>query len=126
MDHKLLEEDNPWLRCTSIGVDNTSVNIGSHNSLKTRIKIKNPSVHISGCNCHILHNAAQKASEMFVDGTNFDVEELVIDLYYWFDKSTKRKNELQSFCIFCDISYKSLVKHITTRWLSLEIQLIGL
>ena len=36
---------------------------------------------------------------MFVDGTNFDVEELVIDLYYWFDKSTKRKNELQSFCI---------------------------
>ena len=124
MDHKLvslLDEGNPWLRCTSFGVDNTSVNIGSRNSLKTRIKIKNPSVHISGCNCHILHNAAQKASEMFVDGTNFDVEELVIDRYYWFDKSTKRKNELQSFCTFCDISYKSLVKHITTRWLSLEI-----
>ena len=97
MDHKLvslLDEDNPWLRCTSFGVDNTSVNIGSRNSFKTRIKIKNPSVHISRCNCHILHNAAQKASEMFVDGTNFDVEELVIDLYYWFDKSTKRKNEL--------------------------------
>ena len=53
------------------------------------IKIKNPS--------HILHNTARKASEMFLDGMNFDAEELVIDLYYWFDKS---KNELQSFCTF--------------------------
>ena len=38
MNHKLvslLDEDNPWLRCTSFGVDNTSVNIGSRNSLKT-------------------------------------------------------------------------------------------
>ena len=52
-----------------------------------------------------------------VDGMNFGVEESVIDLYYWFDKSTKHKNELQSFYTFCDISYKSLVKHITTRWL---------
>ena len=37
MDHKLvslLDEGNPWLRCTSFGVDNTSVNIGSRNSLK--------------------------------------------------------------------------------------------
>ena len=35
----------------------------------------------------------QKASEMLVDGMKFDVEELVIDLYYWY-KSTKHKNEL--------------------------------
>ena len=43
-----------------------------------RRSVKNPSVHITGCNCHILHNATQKAIEMFVDGTNFDVEELVL------------------------------------------------
>ena len=29
----LLDEDTPWLRCTSFGVDNTCVNIGSRNSL---------------------------------------------------------------------------------------------
>ena len=43
MDHKLvslLDEDNPWLRCTSFGEDNTSVNIGSRNSLKTLIKLR--------------------------------------------------------------------------------------
>ena len=36
MDHilvSLLDEDNPWLRCTSFGVDNTSVNVGSRKNL---------------------------------------------------------------------------------------------
>ena len=43
-----------------------------------------------------------------------------IDLYYWFDKSTKRKNGLRSYCIFCDQAYRAIIKHVTTRWLSLE------
>jgi len=50
-----------------------------------------------------------------------DVEEFVVDLYYWFDKSTKRKNELRSYCVFCDQEYRSILKHVSTRWLSLEI-----
>ena len=50
----------------------------------------------------------------------FDVEEMVIDLYYWFDKSTKRKASLVEYCNFCDTSYRHIVKHINTRWLSLE------
>ena len=50
-----------------------------------------------------------------------EVEELAIDLYYWFDKSTKRKNGLLSYCTFCDQEYRAIVRHVTTRWLSLEI-----
>ena len=41
-------------------------------------------------------------------------------VYYWFDKSTKRKNTLQSYCTFCDQEYRSMIKHISTRWLSLH------
>ena len=33
---ELLEVENPLLNCTSVGVDNTSVNIGVRNSLKTQ------------------------------------------------------------------------------------------
>lgn len=117
----LLGESNPWLRCTSCGVDNTSVNIGVHNSLMTRIKAKNPSIFCSGCPCHILHNAAQKAGESFNSLMRFDVEEFVIDLFYWFSKSTKRKNDLKSYCDFCDQEYRSIIKHISVRWLSLEM-----
>ena len=40
------------------------------------------------------------------------LKSFVIDLFYWFDKSTKRKNELRSYCIFCDQEYKRIVKHV--------------
>lgn len=118
---KLLDTDNPWKLCTSVGVDNTSVNIGIHNSLKSRVLQRNPAVYFSGCPCHILHNAAQKAAEVFSSECGFDLEEFTIDLYYWFDKSTKRKNTLRSYCEFCDQEYRSAIKHVSTRWLSLEI-----
>ena len=106
--------------CTSVGVDNTAVNIGIRNSIKTRIQHANPAIYFNGCPCHIIHNAARKASDYFCNICGFDIEELCIDLYYWFDKSTKRKNGLQSYCVFCDQDYRSIVKHVTTRWLSLE------
>ncbi len=45
---------------------------------------------------------------------------MVIDIYYWFDKSTKQKASLAEFYSFCDIDYQKIVKHVNTRWLSLE------
>lgn len=104
---ELLDTENPWNLCTSVGVDNTSVNIGAHNSLKSRVLQRNPAVYFSGCPCHILHNASQKAAEVFSSECGFDIEEFTIDLYYWFEKSTKRKNSLQSYCEFCDQPYRS-------------------
>ncbi len=117
---ELLENANPWGLCTSVGVDNTSVNIGVRDSIKTRVLGRNSSIFFSGCPCHILHNAAQKSGDAFRNSCSFDVEEFTIDLYYWFDKSTKRKNTLQSYCSFCDQDYRSIIKHISTRWLSLH------
>ena len=52
--------------------------------------------------------------------SGFSVEDLVIDTYYWFDKSTKRKATMGDFCTFCDVDYRDIVKHVNTRWLSLE------
>ena len=45
----------------------------------------------------------------------------MIDLYYWFENSTKRKNGLQSYCAFCNQDHQAIVKHVSTHWLSLEI-----
>ena len=118
---QLLECDNPWNLCTAVGIDNTSVNIGVRNSLKSRITKRNPSVYFCGCPCHIIHNTAQKAGEAFTQSCGFDVEEFTIDLFYRFDKSTKRKNALLSFCEFCDQEYRKVIKHVSTRWLSLEL-----
>ena len=117
---ELLQCSKPWDLCTSVGVDNTSVNIGTHNSIKTRVLECNSAIYFNGCPCHIVHNAARKASERLCSICGFDIEELCIDAYYWFDKSTKRKNGLQSCCTFCDQDYRAIVEHVTTRWLSLE------
>ena len=118
---ELLQCSNPWSMCTSVGVDNTSVNIGVRDSLKTRVLGCNPAIYFNGCPCHILHNAAQKSGDSFRECCGFDIEEFAIDLYYWFDKSTKRKNGLASYCTFCNQEYRAIVKHVSTRWLSLEI-----
>ena len=47
--------------------------------------------------------------------TKFSVEEMVIDLYYWFDRSTKRKASLAEYCTFCDTGYGEIVKHASTK-----------
>ena len=73
-----------------------------------------------GCPCHIAHNTASGAADALRNETGFDVEELVVDMFYWFDKSTKRKSSLEKYCCFCDVQYRKIIKHVSTRWLSLE------
>ena len=51
--------------CVGIGLDNTSVNMGCRNSIKTRILQKNPAIQVMGCPCHILHNTASRAGVAF-------------------------------------------------------------
>ena len=62
--------------------------------------------------CHIIHNAAWESADAFRHVSNFDVEDCCIDHYYWFDKSTKRKTELNEYAVFCDTSYRDFIKHI--------------
>ena len=54
-----------WMNCVGLSVDNTSVNIGKRNSIKTRVLAENPPIYVMGCPCHIVHNIAGKASNCF-------------------------------------------------------------
>ena len=54
-----------WTFCVGISLDNTSVNMGCRNSIKTRINAINPSIYVMGCPCHIIHNVARKACSAF-------------------------------------------------------------
>lgn len=65
MQEALSKYDIPWLNCVGIGLDNTSVNMGCTNSIKTRIVAVNPAVTVVGCPCHIVHNIAGKAGEAY-------------------------------------------------------------
>ena len=42
-----------------------------------------------------------------------------MDIFYFFAKSAKRREELREFQEFCEIEQSKIIKHVTTRWLSL-------
>ena len=55
----------PWVNCVSLSVDNTSVNMGKYNSIRSRAILKNSSLYMMKCSYHNLHNTTQKASQTF-------------------------------------------------------------
>lgn len=116
----LVKNSIPWINCVAFGVDNTNVNIGVRNSIMSRVLLQNKDTYFMGCPCHLIHNIARRAADKFLERSGFDVEDMCVDLYYYFDKSTKRKSNLKTFCLFCDVEYHKVVKHVNTRWLSLE------
>ena len=110
-----------WSNCVGFGVDNTSVNVGIRNSIYTRVIQKNPACYFMGCPCHLMHNVACRASSAFSAVSGFDIEDMCVDVYHYFDKSTKRKSTLVQFAQFCDVKYRQVIKQVSTRWLSLEV-----
>lgn len=65
MEDALVSRNIPWENCIGLSVDNTSVNTGKHNSIKSRALQRNGSMYVMGCPCHIIHNTGQKASHAF-------------------------------------------------------------
>ena len=109
----------PWDKCISLGVDNTSVNIGKHHSLITKARENNDEIILIGCPCHMAYNTARHATKSFEKFVIFNAEELLVDLYLHFDYSSKRKNLLEVFA-FCDQDFYKILKFHSTRWLGLS------
>ena len=67
-----------------------------------------------GCPCHIAHNTARKSIKAFCDHNieDFDIEELVVDIYFHFDHSSKRKSLLKYFFSFSDQEYCKIIKFL--------------
>ena len=55
-----------------------------------RVLAKN-NIFVNGCPCHIIHNTANKTPERFSEVPDFDVQDFLVDLFHWFDKSSKIK-----------------------------------
>lgn len=47
------------------------------------------------------------------------VDEILVDIYYHFHNSVKSIVGLKEYAEFCDVEFKSILKHSETRWLSL-------
>ena len=49
IDNVFVQNELSWNNCISLGVDNTSVNIGKHHSLVTKAREKNSDIILMGC-----------------------------------------------------------------------------
>ena len=79
-----------WENCVAVGLENTAVNVGKK-SIMTGVLAKNKKIFINGFPCHIISNTANKPVERFSEVSDFDVEDFLVDLFHWFNKSSKRK-----------------------------------
>ena len=103
-----------WSNCLALGCDNANVMTGQHKGVYGFMKKQHGDLHLTGCPCHLLHRAAEKAcSEL-----PFNIDEVLVDVYYYLDKSSKRQASLEKFQ--ADVNHQKIPKHVSTRWLSVR------
>ncbi|XP_067668324.1 uncharacterized protein [Haliotis asinina] len=76
---------------------------------------KQPQLHLSGCPCHLIHLAAEKGASQLP----FNIDEILVDIYYYLDKSSKRLSGLGEWQKLYDVEHKTILRHVSTRWLSI-------
>lgn len=107
----------PWQNVIGFASDSASVMVGRENSVLSRVKERQPDVFSLGCMCHLVAlcaAAALKKLPISIDG-------LLIDIFYHFKHSSKRCSEFAEVLReFDDLRDLSVIKHGSTRWLSLK------
>ena len=117
LEETLQSRSIPWQNVIGFASDSASVMVGRKNSVLSRVREQQPDVFSLGCMCHLAAlcaAAALKKLPISIDG-------LLIDIYYHFKHSSKRYSEFAEVLRdFDGIAPLSVIKHCSTRWLSLE------
>lgn len=78
----------PFKNGVSLSVDNTVTYIGYRNSLTTSLAKTYGSTFMSGFPCHLAHITASEGNDGYTYVTGHNVEDMKVDLFYWFEKSS--------------------------------------
>ncbi|KAL3069314.1 hypothetical protein niasHS_018039 [Heterodera schachtii] len=106
---------------TALSADNTKANFGGEerageNNLFFRLRQQNERLIGVGCVCHVLHNAAKKATDnLRIEGRAMDIEAVIFKMAGHFKNSTKRIEELKGFCEELEVEFELLNRHGPTR-----------
>ncbi|KAL4101263.1 hypothetical protein QTP88_021283 [Uroleucon formosanum] len=117
-----LNKNNIKSKCVTFVGDNTNTNFGGINcksgqNIFSKLKSSvNKNLLGIGCPAQILHNAIHHGVDQF---DMFDIESIILKIFNYFSIYTVRTESLKDFCEFTDITYRELLYHSKTRWLSL-------
>ena len=117
IENELESHNIPWENVVGYASDTASVMVGVRNSVLSRIKQKQPNVFSLGCMCHLAALCAVAALKKFP----VSVDNLLVDIFNHFKYSAKRWTEYDEIrSELSEIRPMKILKHCTTRWLSLE------
>ncbi|XP_071508171.1 uncharacterized protein [Diadema antillarum] len=116
LDHVLKENNIPWSNVICFSADNAAVIMGVHNGVAAFVRKENSQVFVHSCPCHLLHLAAEKGAQELPCSP----ADLLIPVFYFLEKSSKRHKEFKAVQACCGAEQHSILKHVCTRWLSLE------
>ena len=116
LDTALESKEIPWGNVFGFESDTANVMIGKHNSILSRVKGKQPGVFSQGCVCHLANFCLLQEIKCLP----VEVDDFFVDLFYYFEKSFKRKEQLREFQEFSGTQQLKVLKHCKTCWLSLE------
>ncbi|GFO08895.1 hypothetical protein PoB_003540000 [Plakobranchus ocellatus] len=99
----------PCENCLSLGTDNDPNMVGHKSGLFAFAQKKHRNIFMS------VHIAARKGAAHLAP-----LEEALIDVFYYFKKSATRQNDLKAFQDLFNTERKKCLKHVATRWLSIQ------
>ena len=105
----------PFSNLLSFVSDTCNVMKGVKGGVIAKIRSEQPKVVDINCICHLVSLVVKAATKTLP----LKIDELLIDIYYHFHHSVKRVTSFKEFADFCTTEYRSILKHVETRWLSL-------
>ena len=97
--------------------DSASVMVGVRNSVLSRVRSKQPKIFSLGC----LYRLAALCAAAALKKLPVSIDDFLINIFYHFKHSSKRYSEFSAIHEeFSDVAPLRVLKHCTTRWLSLE------
>ncbi|KAH7944109.1 hypothetical protein HPB52_015686 [Rhipicephalus sanguineus] len=105
----------PIENCIAFSADNANVMIGKKNGVAAVLKETKKNLIVVGCSCHLINLAAEKGAACLP--AKFD--EVLMDTFYYLEKSGKRIDRLVGFQGMLNTEVWKILKRVPTRWLSL-------
>ena len=117
IDKELKNHDIPWSNVTGFCSDSASVMVGKNNSVLSHVKGVASDVFSLGCVCHLANLCAAAA----LKSLPVSVDDLLINVFYYFKHSAKRWEQFYEVQRqFGELQPVRVLKHSTTRWLSIR------
>lgn len=86
-------------------------------ALKGKLKSINPQLlDIGECSLHKVHNAFGAALNAFGN----DIESMILDLYYFFKRSAAQSEDFKQLQLEMNITQHVFMRHLSSRWLTLN------